>query len=160
MTLGHSRPMMQPVTLSEPSWPQHGIPFPSHRGSIKTVGSSSSLNAFWMVRQLAPGTDPSSGAARARVRFLVTSGFLESYRAALAVRIGSWFPAGPESDSWLTQGLRPGLFCAAPAGLDWGGVCRVCSAGRPRGGRHVIFTGPLKMLIARGRTADPSLCSG
>ena len=54
--------------------------------------------------------DPSLGVARERLRCLrMTAG-----------RVGLWFPAGPESSFRTTQGLRPGLFYAAPAGLDYG----------------------------------------
>jgi hypothetical protein len=88
-----------------------------------------SIHSVW-VRQPSRGRcrDPALEAARARVRFLVTSGFLESYRGALALGIGSWFPAGPAFGLALTQGLRPGLIYVAPAGLDWGGVSTLVEA--------------------------------
>jgi hypothetical protein len=51
---------------------------------------------------------------------LRTTGFLRNLTGDRVLGIGLWFPAGPESDFRLTQGLRPGLSYAAPEGLDLG----------------------------------------
>ena len=65
---------------------------------------------------------------RVAPRSLDDSEFWESCRGASALERDSWFPAGPESGSAVTQGLRPRLSYVAPSGLDYGGGVAVCRA--------------------------------
>ena len=103
-----------------------GMGEPHFRGSLKdrTYGASlqKSRNHFPPVLEKC---QYASGWLRG---LWMTASFGESCRGASALERDSWFPAGPESGSAVTQGLRPGLSYVAPSGLDYGGGVAVCRA--------------------------------